>query len=519
MQKIKIYAGVLILSAAILAVSSPAFASRNREIRMRAGDDLIVNADGRGGRSREGTSDSSSDRGSSSGGHGSRGRSGGHSDYTIPKSYEAAGEAKSSIQNMMRDMVSDISAKDTFQNSGLWCGTDFVQVGTGKWSDEDLKKMMEDYSKFIKSLGHDYATQTNNQDNLDDLIELLDHNFPDMVTPSQEDTDPQLVLPDNGNPGGQSDNGGDGGSGDSSGGDNNGEGGGNGGSGGQTTQNNPPNWLLDDPDFTITPDTGDIYDKQGPSQLPAFELPTVDDPTYKLQEEWEKLKRDMSIYISNRDESNIRTHVNPPIRIDKHNIPPVSIMSDDMAHGGEITGIRSDLVRGGLRDSNSYAQRFYPLMLRFSSNAYSNYAKTVLLINDYHMTGVSDTSYTDVSYLSDERNWTLTNLDTGEVMKLQTSNPEHELKLMKLQKGNYSLVATQPAICTMTHAINFLKCWYLVDAPSKNILYFNQRTEDYIVKQENVRKDVPVGDPIIIHVNSDGEITKKIKDSNLQRIE
>lgn len=143
--------------------------------------------------------------------------------------------------------------------------------------------------------------------------------------------------------------------------------------------------------------------------------------------------------------------------------------------------IREDLIKGGLREGESYVDRY-----DFLSNAMDDYL-TVISLSDYHVTKV-DTDYVEYEdYTPDKKGEAtykrqLIDKKTGQVLKTITGNSNH-IKFTGVPVGEYTLKSLQHKTVTKAIRAYYQETQYLFDKNTKTVLFVrNVDTEsgDYV---------------------------------------
>lgn len=205
-----------------------------------------------------------------------------------------------------------------------------------------------------------------------------------------------------------------------------------------------------------------------------------------------------------------------PSRIPGFSVRPI------LPNGGSHTGIRPDIIIGGFKDFDSYAERYD---VYANSAAMEDYL-VVGYIEDYHISNVQKDHVEIIDYTSDRRRWNIIDLETGEsVQTMITDNPRHELITNFDREGRYKVVAEQEARYKIGTYVTYDKCEYLFDVSNKNLLYFNEEfTSDggdnggsILVDGEEREGWVPTGDEFVYNVNDLGEV--EIDGNAVQRTE
>nr|WP_303183319.1 hypothetical protein [Lachnoclostridium phocaeense] len=177
----------------------------------------------------------------------------------------------------------------------------------------------------------------------------------------------------------------------------------------------------------------------------------------------------------------------------------------------DVTGIRTDLIHGGLNDTTLWSNRFQALS-RFTSNAMEDYS-SLAYIKDYHINQVETDYVENIDYTSDERKWVVTNAATGEVLEERiTDNPRHDFMFSGYGPGEYLVTAFQMADVTRGTFVRYDVCDYLIDAETGNILYFTERLVSndsggsILADARTNQEYMPTGDTFRIRVNDLGEV-------------
>ena len=272
------------------------------------------------------------------------------------------------------------------------------------------------------------------------------------------------------------------------------------------------------------------YNEVKGTELPQKALPAIEGDWDKLsKEDQDKIKDKITEQEGIPDNTSDRTKLDGSsgnsvtLKDVSPAVPPLQVIYDYITAGtrGDYSGIRNDLIRGGLNDCNSWSNRFKGLE-RVTSNNMEDYC-VLAYIKDYHISNVKIDDVNVIDWTSDQRRWRVTNTDTGEIMHpkgadkdgyIITDNPQHALSLAFAKAGHYKVVAEQKARYTMRTSVKYDICDYLFDAETRTLLYFNERLVSnnsggsvYIDGEEN-EGWVETGDVFNWNVNDLGEIEK-----------
>lgn len=187
-----------------------------------------------------------------------------------------------------------------------------------------------------------------------------------------------------------------------------------------------------------------------------------------------------------------------------------------------MTGVRTDLVFGGLNDALTWTERIGKT-LAFYSNTMTDIHDLCYLI-DYRIISCKENYISEVSYNSDIRTWIVYDMNGNEISRAVTETPEHTFRFTGDQAGKYRIVAYQNADYTIETRAEYEVYEYLFEPETKNILYFYEKTinngkNEAIVLSSETYTDsfYPTGDEVYITVNSLGQVTSN--SSSVERIE
>src|SRR5699024_8855969 len=158
-------------------------------------------------------------------------------------------------------------------------------------------------------------------------------------------------------------------------------------------------------------------------------------------------------------------------------MPPIGISMEpgnlgQGFHNAVLNQYRTDIIQGGILDCPLWTVRMEVLSRFVQSNAMNDYC-TLVFIEDYHITAYTrdDVSVTDRT--SSVRHWSVTDLSTGEIVsEIDTNDPVYYFQGFK--EGLYQVREYAKVRTTASSLVSYDYSWYLVDAQTKRVLYFEE---------------------------------------------
>ena len=191
-------------------------------------------------------------------------------------------------------------------------------------------------------------------------------------------------------------------------------------------------------------------------------------------------------------------------------------MWENSGNTGGLTGIRNDLVFGGLNIAGSWEDRFRNLATRYSGPI--SKPPTFSLLTEYRVSNVRVNDRTNVHFIPDTRYWSI-DKPNGETMTVKTEDPY--LVFTPQEQGTYNFRCSQEATFTVRTLLTITKTQYLFDSATGSILYFHDSTmAPYSLGATQQQRYIPTRG-YTIHVNDLNEIeTVEDKDYGIiERIE
>lgn len=195
---------------------------------------------------------------------------------------------------------------------------------------------------------------------------------------------------------------------------------------------------------------------------------------------------------------------------------PDSTIHTPGTYGNVVWGIRNDLIRGGMRDSTSYIDRFKGLS-RFGYSNYMSDDLNVAVLMDCHITDVRNEERETRIEDSQIRYWQAYYRDTGQPygdLKM-TTDPKRDFVWRVNEPGVFVLKEYIPVTYITDFKVDYLRTNYIIDADSRYILYFNNSTGSVSLGRTEVSTTEASGLEYVVRVNEYGQIENN---SNTQRV-
>ena len=135
---------------------------------------------------------------------------------------------------------------------------------------------------------------------------------------------------------------------------------------------------------------------------------------------------------------------------------------------------------------------------------------TLVFIEDYHITDYTRDDVTVTDRTSSLRHWSVTDLSTGEIVsEIDTNDPVYYFQGFK--EGLYQVQEYAKVRTTASSLVSYDYSWYLVDAQTKRVLYFEEnlvsdgKGGSVKISSEETTSMEPTGKTLTIRVNALGE--------------
>ena len=195
-------------------------------------------------------------------------------------------------------------------------------------------------------------------------------------------------------------------------------------------------------------------------------------------------------------------------------IPPIGISMEpgnlgQGFHNAVLNQYRTDIIQGGILDCPLWTVRMEVLSRFVQSNAMNDYC-TLVFIEDYHITDYTRDDVAVTDRTSSLRHWSVTDLSTGEIVsEIDTNDPVYYFQGFK--EGLYQVQEYAKVRTTASSLVSYDYSWYLVDAQTKRVLYFEENLVSdgkggsvKISSEETISME-PTGQTLTIRVNALGE--------------
>ena len=183
---------------------------------------------------------------------------------------------------------------------------------------------------------------------------------------------------------------------------------------------------------------------------------------------WNRLASEMQTRYADKEG---KAYYFPPGNVYLHNgvYPPVHFygFDEDGAYAGDYSGIRTDLVAGGLHDCTSWIDRFAGILSRYQSGALTD-TVSVAYLEDTCITHVGERNLYNVNYTSNNRRWRIYDRNNNLVRTEFTDNIEHIYRIEGLPSGSYRVLVDHEAVFDYKRDMTYSGCEYLVDTATGN---------------------------------------------------
>lgn len=184
-----------------------------------------------------------------------------------------------------------------------------------------------------------------------------------------------------------------------------------------------------------------------------------------------------------------------------------------------LTGFRADLVRGGLRDTPYWYNRYKAYTPTPNSSVAAEDYINITYLQEYRISNVVTSDVTEIDYDNCERLWVVENLTTGDIQEFVRHTEDLTFTISGLAVGDYRVTPAIKTNITTGSTVSYKIYEYMFETSTHNLLWYNESSTKtiYLGGATRALGYVPTGEIFNIHVNSLGEIEQE--SNYIQRID